>query len=74
MAGITLQQAQEQLEIWLEASREVATSQSYRIGTRWLTRADLGDIQKQIQYWQSQVSQLSRRGRNRVYRTVPRDL
>jgi len=73
MAGITLEIAKEQLEIWLEASREVAISQSYRIGSRWYTRADAGVIQKQIQYWQGQVVQLSRRGRNRVIRVVVRD-
>jgi hypothetical protein len=73
MAGITLEIAKEQLDIWLEASREVAISQSYRIGTRWLTRADLGDIAAQIKYWENKVAQLSRKGRNRMYGVVPRD-
>jgi hypothetical protein len=61
-------------QVWLEASREVAVSQSYRVGSRSLTRADLGTIQKQIKYWQGVVSQLSRWERNRLYRAVPRDL
>jgi len=74
MAGITLEKAQEQLEIWLEASREVAIVQSYRIGTRWLTKADAGTIQKQIQYWSKIIAQLKRGGRNRVTRVIPRDL
>ncbi|MCL2636950.1 MAG: DUF6148 family protein [Oscillospiraceae bacterium] len=73
MQGITLDIAIENLNIWLEASREVAISQSYRIGSRSLTRADLGEIRKQIQYWNAQISQLSRRGRNRVYRVVVKD-
>jgi len=72
--GITLKTAQEQLEIWLEASKIVATGQSYKIGTQSLTRANLSEILKQIKYWQGQVNQLSRRGRNRMYRAVPRDL
>jgi hypothetical protein len=73
MMGITLKIAGEQLEIWLEASREVAVSQSYRIGSRQYTRADAGVIQKQIQYWQRQVTQLSRKGRKRFVRGVPGD-
>ena len=71
--GITLEQAQGQLEIWLKASGQVAINQSYRIGTRSYTRADLSAIQDQIKYWQGQVAALSRRGRNRIYRGIPRD-
>ena len=74
MAGITLQQAEKHLQIWLEAEKEIATSQSYRIGTRTLYRADLRQVREQIRYWQNLVDQLSRSGRNRVIRAVPRDL
>lgn len=74
MAGITLQQAQKKLQIWLDAEDELAISQSYQIGTRRLTRADLRQVREQIKYWQNIVNQLNRRGRNRVMRAVPRDL
>jgi hypothetical protein len=74
MAGITLERAKKHLEMWLEAESEIALSQSYRIGTRMLTRADLRQVREQIQYWQNQVNQLIRGGRNKVYRAVPRDL
>ena len=74
MAGITLEQAQKQLEIWIKAEREVATSQSYKIGARTLTRADLRQVREQIKFWDNKVNQLSRGGRNKVYRAVPRDL
>ena len=72
--AITLQTAQEHLQIWLEAEREIALSQSYKIGQRVLTRADLNAVRNQIKFWEDKVNQLSRRGRNRVFRVVPRDL
>ena len=53
-------------------------NQSYKIGSRSLTKADLGQIRKQIEFWQNRVAQLEntgkRGGRNRVVRVVPRDL
>lgn len=61
MAGITLAQAQTQLDAWLAASAAVATGQEYVIGDRRLKRADAGQIQQQIQYWNGQVQQLSAR-------------
>lgn len=75
MSGITLQEAQRHLAIWLEAEREIAISQNYRIGTRTLTRADLGQVREQVKFWEKKVQQLdNRKGRNRIYRCVPRDL
>lgn len=78
MAGITLTDAQKHLDIWLEAETEIATSQSYTIGTRSLTRANLKEVREQIKFWQNKVAQLENeavnKGRNRVYRAVPRDL
>lgn len=76
--GITLKEAQQHLEMWLNAESEIATSQSYTIGTRSLTRANLKEVREQIKYWQNKVEELekaeSRRGRNRTYRAIPRDL
>lgn len=70
MAGITLAQAQAQLDAWLAASTNVATSQSYTIdtgnGSRTLTRADAAEIRSQIKFWDGQVKRLSStRGRTR---------
>lgn len=63
MAGITLEQAQAQLDSWLAASTAVAASQSYEIdtgnGRRKLTRADAEQVQKMIVYWQNQVNLLT---------------
>ena len=76
MAAITLETAKRHLEMWLEA--EVAINQAYTIGGKSFTRANLGEIRKQIEYWSNKVQALEniakRKGRNRVYRVVPRDL
>ena len=78
MAGITKEQAQKHLDIWLEAEAQIATGQSYQIGTRQLTRADLASVRKQIDYWNNKVMQAEAveksHGRNRAYHFVYRDL
>jgi hypothetical protein len=78
MAAITLQQAQKHLNAWLKAELEISISQSYRIGTRTLTRADLNEVRNQIKFWMDKVTELEnaskRGGRNRIMRAVPRDI
>lgn len=78
MTAITLEVAKKHLETWLEAETEVAINQAYTIGGKSFTRADLGEIRRQIEYWSNKVSALENvaknKGRNRVYRIVPRDL
>lgn len=44
MPGITLEIAQKHLDAWLEAELACTTNQSYTIGSRTLTRADLAEI------------------------------
>jgi len=67
MAGITLSQAQAQLEAYLAAEQAVLTNQSYEIAGRKLTRADLAAIQVGIRSWNARVVDLSgaARGRSR---------
>lgn len=78
MAAITLEVAKKHLETWLEAETEVTINQAYTIGGKSFTRANLGEIRKQIEYWSNKVSALENvaknKGRNRTYRIVPRDL
>lgn len=78
MAGITLETAQKHLDAWLEAELTVTTGQSYTIGSRVLTRANLTEIRNAIDYWNKKVIALDNAkktgGRNRVRRVVPRDL
>lgn len=71
MAGITLGQAQAQLENYLNAETAVLAGQSYEIAGRKLTRADLKSIQAGIDAWDERVKQLSVKagGRGRA-RTV----
>ncbi len=71
MAGISLAQAQAQLDAYLAAETAVLNSQSYEIAGRKLTRADLESIQRGITTWNSRVITLtnSASGRTRS-RTV----
>lgn len=71
MAGITLTQAQTQLDAYLAAETAVLTGQSYEIAGRKLSRADLASIQAGITTWSERVSAMSRlaQGRSRS-RTV----
>lgn len=71
----TLQEAKESLAIWVEAQASVATGQSYKIGSRSLTRASLNEIMKMIEFWRNQIAVLEsgRRPGMRVLRAVPRD-
>lgn len=73
MAGITLEQAQTQLNLWLDADAKVATGQSYEIAGRKLTRANAAEITNKIDYWNGKVQSLSQgaagRSRARTIRT-----
>ena len=71
MAGITLAQAQAQLDAWLAASLATATGQAYEIAGRRLTRANAAEITANIDTWNARVITLSLRasGRSRS-RTV----
>lgn len=60
MAGITLANAEAQLQLWLDASAKVAAKQSYSIAGRSLTLADLGEINRQIKFWDDKVKLLTR--------------
>lgn len=59
MAGITLSQAESKLTLWLAAEETVAGGQSYAIGDRSLTRADLGMIAERVNYWDTKVKDLT---------------
>ena len=76
--GISLEIAKKHLDAWLNAELEVTTLQSDTIGSRSLTRANLSEIRKEIEFWTNEVARLEniekRGGRNRIYRAVPRDL
>jgi len=72
----SLTEARANLAIWMEAERAVATGQSYKIGTRALTRASLKEIAQRIAFWRNEIARLEacRPHGMRVRRGVPRDL
>ncbi len=59
MAGITLAQAQAQLDAYLAAETAVLGGQSYEIAGRRLNRADLEAIQLGITTWNKRVIDLT---------------
>ena len=61
--------AQQMLDAYQQAELAVLRGQSYRIGERQLTLADLEQIQQGRKYWESAVERESRpRGASRVGR------
>lgn len=78
MAIFSKEVCRRKLETWMEAEECIATGQSYQIGTRMLTRADLKQVREEMEYWANQLARAENSeragGRNRVYRFVPRDV
>ncbi len=65
MAGITLEQAQAQLDKYLTAETKVLSGQAYEFSGRSLTRANLKEITKGIEIWDRRVKELSARASGR---------
>jgi hypothetical protein len=73
MAGITLSQAQEQLDAHLEAVKQILSQQEVTVGDDKLRRASLIDVQAGVKFWDEQVTRLSMRasGRSRSRSIIP---
>jgi hypothetical protein len=73
MAGITLSQAQEQLDAHLEAVKQILGQQEVTVGDDKLRRASLIDVQAGVKFWDEQVTRLSMRasGRSRSRLIIP---
>lgn len=65
MGVITIEEAKKHLAMWLKAEEKVAVAgQSYKIGNRTLTRANLKEIVKMRDYWEDRVERMgSKKGR-----------
>lgn len=78
MAIYSKEFCKKKLETWLAAEEAIATGQRYQIDDRSLTRADLYDVRKEIEFWEGKlaVAEAEERngGRNRMFRFVPRDV
>lgn len=62
MAGITLADAETKLALWMAAEEKVASGQSYSIGGRSLTRANLREIREQIEFWDGKIQKIAASG------------
>ncbi|PID40285.1 MAG: hypothetical protein CR984_03995 [Proteobacteria bacterium] len=59
MTGITLAQAESKLSEAMDAVSAVMAGQQVRMGDKWLTRADLDQLQRSVTFWDSMVKRLS---------------
>lgn len=69
-----IERAQLHLDAWYKAELAVSTGQSYTIGSRSLTRANLKEIRGQIAYWEKRIGAMQGVRRRRAKRFIPRDL
>ncbi len=65
-----LEMARERLSLYYEAERRVLVGQSYTIGDRQLTRANLSEIRKAIDSLKAEIEQLLGRSRGFSRRVV----
>lgn len=70
-----LAEAIEDLNLWKGALRAIATGQTYQVGNRSLTRANLAEVRATVRYYENEVARLSagRRRGARMQRFVPHD-
>lgn len=77
MAIFSKEICKQKLDTWLAAEDAIATGQSYQVGTRMLTRANLNAVREQIEFWGRELAKAEaeeqRGGRNRIFQFVPRD-
>lgn len=78
MAIYSVEFCKRKLNTWLAAEEAIATGQRYQIEGRSLTRADLYDVRKEIEFWEGKLAVAAEEeqygGRNRVFRAVIRDV
>lgn len=78
MAIFSKETCRQKLSTWVAAEEAIATGQSYKIGSRSLTRADLKAVRDEMEYWASKLAEAEAEektgGRNRLHRFTPRDV
>lgn len=74
-ANTVLEIKKNRLELYYEAEEKVLNSQSYTLGSKTLTRADLTSIQNMIKKLEGEIASLERYGtmKRRSVRIVPVD-
>lgn len=73
MSGQMLEMKKERLRRYYDAEEKILKGQSYKIGTRELTRADLASVQDKIKELETEVDMLEKRGtsKRRSARVIP---
>ena len=59
MTGITLAEAQRQLDLWLQASAALANGRQFTIESRQLTLNDAKSVRDMVSFYERRVSMLS---------------
>lgn len=75
MSNTVLEMKRKRLERYYDAEEKVLNSQSYTLGSKTLTRADLASIQSMIKILESEIESLEKYGtmKRRSVRIVPVD-
>ena len=75
MSNSVLEMKKRRLELYYESEEKVLNSQSYTLGSKTLTRADLASIQNMIKKLEGEISSLEKYGKTkrRSVRIVPVD-
>ena len=72
-----IERVKKSLDMYYEAELAVLSAQSYSVGSRSLTRANLSEIRAAIKEYENLLenleNQLNGRGRNLIIRAVPQD-
>lgn len=71
MAGITLEQAEAQLALYLDAEEKILAGQAVERAGKRLTRADLESVQRGIEIWNARVNRLAAGGRISTVEVIP---
>ncbi len=71
----TVEYCKQRKEMWLSAEEALATSKSYKVGTRQLERVDLAEVRKMINDRDNELEKALNGGkRQKMLVGVPRDL
>ncbi len=70
-----IQLKKERLHEYYKAESKILNSQSYTLGSKTLTRADLKEVQKMIEKLENEIASLETYGnkKRRVRRVIPMD-
>ncbi len=67
MSGFSLQHAQQQLQHWLDIESKLDQLDSWSVAGSTYKRHDLGEVRRQIDYWQKKAARFNPNRRRVVY-------